>query len=225
MVIITGASSGVGQFLLEFYEKKGTVSGTYNSAKNTNPSLYKVDIKDFKQVEGWKNSLNLDKNELITLINCAGISYNSFAHKADVDAWRNVIDTNLVGTFNVIRSFLPHMREASFGRIINMSSIVAQKGVMGTSSYAASKAALWGMAKAISIENAAKGITINNINLGYCDIGMGLTQINEKQREDLTSRIPSQRFGLPQEILNTVEYLISTEYINGTSIDLNGGLF
>lgn len=225
MVVITGASSGIGQFLFEHFEKNFPVSGTYNLANSATAKLSKVDIKDFKQVETWREALKLDKKDKVTLINCAGISYNSFAHKADVDVWQNVINTNLIGTFNVIRSFLPHMREASFGRIINMSSVVAQKGVMGTSSYAASKAALWGMTKAISIENANKGININNINLGYCDIGMGLTQITDSQRVDLISKIPAQRFGSAGEILKTIEYLMATEYINGTSIDLNGGLF
>jgi NAD(P)-dependent dehydrogenase (short-subunit alcohol dehydrogenase family) len=225
MFIITGASSGVGKFLLDHFGTSNSVYGTFNSTPNSDGRLTKVDVKNFKQVEAWRAGLDIAKDQKITLINCAGVSYNSFAHKADVDAWHNVINTNLIGTFNVIRSFLPQMREASYGRIINIGSVVAQKGVMGTSAYAASKAALWGLAKSIAIENANKGITINNINLGYSDIGMGLTQISDAQRTDLMSKIPAQRFGSATEIAQTIEYFISTEYVNGTSIDLNGGLF
>jgi NAD(P)-dependent dehydrogenase (short-subunit alcohol dehydrogenase family) len=225
MVIITGASSGIGQFLLGHFEKSQQVYGTYNSSNNPDSRLSKVDVRNYEEVDSWRTSLDLDKSSQIILINCAGISYSSFAHKADITSWQNVINTNLIGTFNVIRSFLPVMREAEFGRIINLGSIVAQSGVPGTSSYAASKAALWGLAKSLAVENAAKHVTINNINLGYCDIGMGLTQISEKQRVDLMSRIPARRFGSAEEITKTIEYFITTEYVNGTSVDLNGALF
>ncbi len=225
MLIVTGASSGVGKYIVNHFGQSQTIYGTYNLTPVTDSRLSKVDIKNFKQVEAWRESLNITKDQKITLINCAGISYNSFAHKADVEAWQNVINTNLIGTFNVIRSFLPYMRETSYGRIINIGSVVAQKGVYGTSAYAASKSALWGLAKAIAVENASKGITINNINLGYSDIGMGLKEISEAQRADLITKIPAQRFGSAEEIVKTIEYLIATEYVNGTSIDLNGGLF
>ena len=225
MVVITGASSGIGHFLLSHFEKQGKVCGTFNTASNSDPRLTRVDVRNYEEVEAWRSTLPLDKSNKVTLINCAGVSYNSFAHKADISSWQNVINTNLIGTFNVIRSFLPLMREACYGRIINLGSVVAQKGVMGTSAYASSKSALWGLAKSLAVENAGKGITVNNINLGYSDIGMGLTQISEPQRADLITKIPAQRFGSADEIAKTIEYFVATEYANGTSIDLNGGLF
>lgn len=225
MFIITGASSGVGEFLFKHFEISGQVFGTYNSASNSDSRLSKVDVRNYDEVEAWKSSLPLDETTRLVLINCAGVSYSSFAHKSDILAWQNVINTNLIGTFNVIRSFLPTMREAGFGRIINLGSIVAQSGVPGTSAYAASKSALWGLAKSLAVENAAKHVTINNINLGYCDIGMGITQISGPQRVDLLTKIPSRRFGSADEIARTVEYFIATEYVNGTSVDLNGALF
>jgi acetoacetyl-CoA reductase/3-oxoacyl-[acyl-carrier protein] reductase len=116
------------------------------------------------------------------------------------------------------------MYKKGFGRIINFSSIVAQRGVIGTSAYAASKSALWGMAKAIAAENAQKGITINNINLGYMNAGMTLNEVPENLREEIIQQNPSQKLGDLEDIFKTVKYLIETEYINGTSIDLNGGL-
>ena len=116
------------------------------------------------------------------------------------------------------------MRKANYGRIINLSSIVAQKGIPGTSAYAASKSGLWGMTKALSAENAEKNITINSINLGYFDIGM-IDQVPTKNLEDLVDNIPVKRLGKPKNIIKTVDYIIENTDLCGTSIDVNGGLF
>ena len=223
MLLITGAGSGIGKFLVDHFGKLGPLAGTYRSSKIDDPRLSRVDIQNFAEVEKWRSSFSPDTLQKLVLINCAGINYNSFGHKADVNEWRKVIDTNLIGTFNVIRAFLPAMREQGYGRIINFGSVVSQKGVMGTSAYAASKSALHGLAKALAAENAAKGITVNTINLGYCDIGMGISQISPPQKAELVTRIPAGRFGTADEILSTVTFLINTEYCNGTDIDLSGG--
>ena len=227
MVIITGASRGIGKFLFEkFVELGENVYGTYNS---TNPEtdkmefFTKVDISNYSEVSNWIETIK-GKISKLTLINCAGNNYNSFAHKADVDNWSQVIDVNLTGTFNVIRAVLPIMREVGYGRIINFSSIVAQMGIPGTSAYAASKAGLWGLSKSIAVENAAKGITINNLNLGYFDIGM-IKEVPEKFQEIIKEKIPTRNFGNPENIFNAVKFLMETDYINGTSIDINAGLF
>jgi len=158
------------------------------------------------------------------LINCAGVNNNAMAHKAAVEDWQSVINVNLLGTYNVIRSFLPYMREVGHGRIVNFSSVVAEKGVPGTSAYAASKSGMWGLSRAIAAENGAKNININSINLGYSDIGMGIDEINEDLKQIITKNIPARRFCQPEEILDTVEFLRKVAYINGTSISLSGGL-
>lgn len=222
MIIVTGAAKGIGKFLFEHFEKTQPVLGTFRSSDSTDARLAKVDVRNFEAVEAWKGGLDLESLKDMVLINCAGVSYNAFAHKADVNAWRDVIETNLIGTFNVTRAFLPLMRERGYGRIINIGSVVAQRAVPGTSAYAASKSALWGLSKALAAENASKGITVNNINLGYSDIGMGLTQISAPQKQDLLTKIPAGRFAEPNEILSTIEFLINNGYVNGTSIDLNG---
>ena len=227
MLIITGASRGIGKFLFEkFVELDETVYGTYNSTYPETDKLEfftKVDISNYSDVSDWIENIK-SKITKLTLINCAGNNYNSFAHKADVDNWSKVINVNLIGTFNVIRAVLPIMREQGYGRIINFSSIVAQMGIPGTSAYAASKAGLWGLTKSIAVENAKKGITINNLNLGYFDIGM-IKEVPEKFQEIIKEKIPTGNFGNPENIFNAVKFLIETDYINGTSIDINGGLF
>jgi NAD(P)-dependent dehydrogenase (short-subunit alcohol dehydrogenase family) len=116
------------------------------------------------------------------------------------------------------------MREQGYGRIINFSSIVAETGIPGTSAYAASKAGLWGMARSIAVENASKGITINNLNLGYFDIGM-INEVSEEYQQIVKKKIPTGKFGDPGNIFNAVKFLIESDYINGTSIDINGGIY
>jgi NAD(P)-dependent dehydrogenase (short-subunit alcohol dehydrogenase family) len=225
MILITGASSGIGKYLFEiFYAEKVPVSGTFNSTIPEQDKHYrKVDITNYEDVASWIESIG-DQLTDITVINCAGVNYNAFAHKSDIKVWHEVININLIGTFNVIRAILPIMREQKFGRIINLSSIVGQMGAPGASAYAASKAALWGLSKSIALENASKGVTINNLNLGYFDIGI-IREVPEKYREVIKKKIPTGEFGTPEQIYKTVKYLIETSYINGSSIDVNGGAY
>ena len=226
-ILITGASRGIGLYLLKKFKEEdhivfGTFFGTLPEADLTK-YFTKVDVGNTEEVQQWVEK-NVTENDEIVLVNCAGINYNSIARRADMDDWINVININLGGTFRAIRSVLPFMYKKGFGRIINFSSIVAQRGVIGTSAYAASKSALWGMAKAIAAENAQKGITINNINLGYMNAGMTLNEVPENLREEIIKQNPSKKLGDLEDVYKTVKYLIDTEYINGTSIDLNGGL-
>tara|TARA_B110000037_G_C17097704_1_gene496686 strand:+ start:1065 stop:1748 length:684 start_codon:yes stop_codon:yes gene_type:complete len=227
MILITGASKGVGKYLLEEYLKgKEKVYGTYNSTLpkeiTENKNYTRVNVTSNQEIEEWIKSIDLD--EQITLINCAGISYNAFAHKSDPERWKKVIEVNLVGSYNVIRQLLPHMRDVNFGRIINFSSVAAQKGTPGVSAYSASKSALWGMTKSIAVENASKGITINNINLGYSELGM-IEQVPEKYKEAIISQIPNGEFCKKEDVFKCVEFLRENSYTNGSSVDLNGGIF
>ncbi|MDY0016219.1 MAG: SDR family NAD(P)-dependent oxidoreductase [Candidatus Delongbacteria bacterium] len=227
MVIITGASGGIGNYLLKYFMTiRKDVVGLYN---NTKPDpiqgerYIKVDISNHEDIIDFISSVGNELSDLI-LINCAGINYNSFAHKADMKKWSDVIKVNLNGTFNIIHALLPYMRKNNYGRIINLSSVVPQIGVQGTSAYSASKAGLWGLTKSISIENSSLGITINDINLGYFDIGI-IKEVPMANQDELIKKIPIHKLGDPADIVRTVQYIIDTEYLNGTSINLNGGLY
>ena len=225
-VLITGASRGIGLFLMQKMISQGHEAyGTYNATEpleELKPFFKKVDIANPAKVTEWITSTVKPADELV-LINCAGINYNSFAHKSDIDKWKRVIDVNLTGSFTVINAVLPLMREKGFGRIINFSSVVAQKGIPGTSAYAASKSALWGMAKSIAVENVSKGITINNLNLGYFDIGM-ISDVPQEMLDVIKKTIPKKELGAPENIFEAVQFLIKADYITGSSIDINGGL-
>ena len=227
MILITGASRGIGRFLLEqFINQNEFVIGTYNLTKpqsEFSEQYYQLDVSNYEAVEQLISKIK-SSLENITLINCAGISYNAFAHKSDPDQWKRVIEVNLFGSYNFIRLLLPLMREQKYGRIINFSSVAAQKGTPGISAYAASKSALWGMTKSLAVENGSLNITINNINLGYVEVGMGVEQVPLSYQKILLQQIPSASFCKPEDIFSTIQYLRNTPYINGASIDLNGAL-
>lgn len=226
-VYITGASKGIGLYLLEALRSDGfDVCGTYLTSfppTHLNSLYTQVDISNSEQISMWfkKESKGGQK---IVLINNAGINYNAFAHKSDISNWAKVIDVNVSGTFRVIQAFLPHMRGVNFGRIINISSIASKMGVIGTSAYASSKSALVGLSKSIAIENAAKGVTINNLDLGYFEIGM-INDIPAEPLKKILEAIPSHKLGDPSNIAKAVKFLIESEYVNGSQIDINGGLY
>jgi NAD(P)-dependent dehydrogenase (short-subunit alcohol dehydrogenase family) len=226
MYLITGASRGIGQLLFDNLSSRGEIcQGTYNSSSVTDHNNFsQVDVRSFDAVSKWVSGVVDESNsDNLVLINCAGITYNAFGHKSDIDQWRNVIDVNLIGSFNLIRAVLPYMRAANYGRIINFSSVVAQKGVPGTSAYAASKSGLWGMTKALSVENAGKNITINNINLGYFDIGI-IDEVPTNNIKNLVETIPVRRLGKPSNIVRTVDYIVDNADLCGVSLDVSGGL-
>jgi len=116
------------------------------------------------------------------------------------------------------------MRKQGYGRIINFSSVIVSLPTPGVSAYAASKAGLLGLTKSLAAENAPKGITVNAINLGYVNIGMGINDVPQEYQVKMKNQIPAGRFCEPEEVYNTVKYLINTEYVNGTAIDINGAL-
>ncbi len=226
MIIITGVTGGIGKYLFNAFKNSGeNVLGTYHQNIPTEKGFencHALDITNAHQIEEF---IKHHKKSFIntTLINCAGITHSAFAHKSRIEDWNHVINVNLNGTYYMIRGVLPTMREQNFGRIINLSSIVAQTGVMGTSAYAASKAGINGMIKSIALENAQKGITINNINLGYFNVGM-IETVTSDMQEKIKSKIAYHEFGEPQNIFNTIQYIRDTPYLTGSCIDLNGGL-
>lgn len=225
-ILITGANRGIGKYLYDYFKSQEFyVYGTYHTTKPEieDSNLLKVDVSSKEQVDKWIQNLDLPDKKLI-LINAAGILKQGFAHKINLVDWDDVINVNLRGTMNVIRSVLPIMRSENYGRIINFSSVVATKGIAGTSAYAASKSGLLGLTKAIAVENAIKGITINSISLGYFDIGM-VNVLSNELLNGIIQNIPMKRLGNKKDILLAVNFLIGCEYITGSTIDINGGLY
>lgn len=227
MIVITGASRGIGEFLIENFRNQGEIClGIRKSVPAEAKSRIDIDVVDIsnpKAVDKWV-SIHKEHLSRIVLVNCAGINYTAFAHKADIDEWKRVIDVNLFGSFNMARALLPIMRFERWGRIINFSSVVAQMGVLGSSAYAASKSALWGLTKSLASENGAMGITVNALNLGYFKIGM-IEEVSSQVQDEVLAKIPCKKFGDPTNIANAIRFLAASDYVNGALIDINGGLF
>ena len=226
-ILIAGASGGIGKYLAEQFSEKGfEVFGTYNShppKQNLKYKMDKVDVTKEPEIEEWINNVANCSDEL-SFIYCVGLNYNCITHKAETDKWLEVINTNLIGAQLSLKHILPLMRNKRYGRIILFSSVVPQIGVPGTSAYSSSKAGLWGLTKTVAIENATYGITINTVNLGYFDIGM-IKDVPTELLNKIINTIPMEKLGDPINILQTVEYLIATDYITGSQINLNGGLY
>ena len=226
-ILIAGASGGIGKYLAEQFSEKGfEVFGTYNShppKQNLKYKMDKVDVTKEPEIEEWINNVANCSDEL-SFIYCVGLNYNCITHKAETDKWLEVINTNLIGAQLSLKHILPLMRNKRYGRIILFSSVVPQIGVPGTSAYSSSKAGLWGLTKTVAIENATYGITINTVNLGYFDIGM-IKDVPTEFLNKIINSIPMGKLGDPVNILKTVEYLISADYISRNQINLNGGLY
>lgn len=235
-VLIIGASGGLGIHIAKFYNEQG-----FNLALhyNDNVSSLKENFKVNKQIhffqadilseEAIKNMITKVHSKLggvDILINAAGISTSSVTWKTEISDWDKTIGINLTGPFLCIKHVLPIMRESNYGRIINISSVVAQSGVIGTAAYAASKAGLIGMVKTIAKEVSNKNITINNIALGYFNAGM-INQVPEELQVAIKESIPKKAFGEMKELTNCISYLTSenSEYLTGQTINLNGGMY
>jgi acetoacetyl-CoA reductase/3-oxoacyl-[acyl-carrier protein] reductase len=228
MYLITGASRGIGQLLFDNLSSRGEIcQGTYNSSSVTDHNNFsQVDVRSFDAVSMWVSGVvDQSNSDNLVLINCAGISYSAFGHKSDIDKWKNVIDVNLIGSFNLIRAVLPYMRAANYGRIINFSSVVAQKGVPGTSAYAASKSGLIGLTKSIAAEVAGRGITCNLIAPGFISTPM-TDKLTDDQKNNIIKNIPVDRLGKPEDISSACLYLASEEssFVTGTTLHVNGGM-
>lgn len=224
MIIITGASRGIGKQLFDKFSKMEDVVGT---SLNGHEGLYQVDISDKAEVDDFFNNICTEhKGKMLnlTLINCAGITDSERMINSKREDWDRVVEVNLLGTANVIHSALAFMIPQRFGRIINMGSVVAQSGMIGTTAYAASKAGLWGLSKSLSKEVGKYNITVNTMNLGYTDMGM-IEQVPEKVRERLNGATATGRLGNIDDVLESVQYLRRCSFITGTELNLNGGIF
>jgi len=182
----------------------------------------KVNLEDANSIDEYFNT-NKDIDVLVLFSN---YNYNSFIHKYNESNHNEIlkqININIIGITQSISRALNSMRESGFGRIIIASSVTVEKNVMGTGIYAASKAYMENLVKTISIENASKGITANCIQLGYMDGGLTYT-LPQEFIENMIKNVPVKRLGKPEEIAETIKYLINTEFINGSTIKLTGGL-
>ena len=186
--------------------------------------VYKFDVGDFDACGEAIAKIKAEVGPVEVLVNNAGITRDGTMHKMTVNQWRDVIRTNLGSCFNMCRHVIEDMREANFGRIVNIGSINGQAGPYGQVNYAAAKSGIHGFTKALAQEGAAKGITVNAIAPGY--IGTEMVQaVPEKVLEKIVQRIPVGRLGEADEIARGVEFLVADDagFITGSTLSINGG--
>ena len=224
--LITGTSKGIGNKLCKYFIEQ---NHKVISISRSDINFSHINLKHVKQDITNSNCKSIIskfiKDEKID--NCiinAGVNQNSFFHKMTFDDWFNTINTNLISIYNVLNPVLNNMRDNNRGNIIFISSVLGKTGVIGGSNYSSSKAAIYGLTKSLSLENAQKNILINSISPGYINEGMGKA-FNDEYKKKIIENIPLKKFGESDEIINIVEYLTEKNtYMTGTNIDINGGI-
>ena len=232
-ILLNGATGGLGGIIARFLAHEGhrlILTGRNELAENL-PTGEKItfvpcDVCVESDIVRLVKETESKFGKIDVLINAAGVSGSGMSWKLSASSWNEALSVNLTSPFLFIREVLPGMRSRNFGRIINLSSVVAFKGVPGTAAYAASKAGLDGLTRAVAAENAQKGITVNNLALGYFDAGM-LYDIPEDIREQIKQSIPMNEFGNPDNITSLIRWIISDEsnYFTGQTVQINGGLY
>ena len=233
--LVTGASGGIGASIALALHKQGAkvcITGTnlkkLNQINQDSSMAFSQVLCDLSNREDLKKiipSVEDKLGKIDILINNAGITRDQLMMRMQDDIWDAVIQTNLNSSFYLSKSVIKGMMKRKFGRIIQISSVVAFTGNPGQSNYVASKAALVGMTKSLALEVASRNITVNCIAPGFIRTPM-TSVLNEDQQEKLMQKIPMQRFGSPADIAAASVYLSSDEasYITGTTIHVNGGL-
>jgi 3-oxoacyl-[acyl-carrier protein] reductase len=181
-----------------------------------------ADVGDPQAVAAAFETVQERFGPVLVLVNNAGIREDGLAIRMSDEAWDSVLTTNLSGAFHCTRSALPSMMAARWGRIVNVSSVVAERGNSGQANYAASKAGMLGLTRTIAREMARRGITCNAVTPGLIETDMTTEGVSEQ----LLSAVPAGRFGQPHEVAATVAFLCSPEaaYVNGATISVDGAL-
>ena len=236
VALVTGGTRGIGAAISVGLKEAGySVAANYggndeaaNKFKDeTGISVYKFDVGDFEACKAGIAQVEGDLGPIEVLVNNAGITRDGMFHRMSPENWRAVITTNLDSLFNLTRNVIEGMRERSFGRIINISSVNGQKGQMGQSNYSAAKAGLIGFTKALAQENAFKGITVNAVAPGYIGTEMVRAVPEDVLNSKIIPQIPVGRLGEPEEIARCVVFLASEEagFITGSTLSANGGQY
>ncbi|ARO14259.1 3-oxoacyl-(acyl-carrier-protein) reductase [Ketogulonicigenium robustum] len=233
--LITGASGGIGAAIARTLHGAGAtvaLSGTREAplqalAEELGERAFVVpcNLSDMEAVEALPKAAAAAMGSVDILVNNAGITRDNLFMRMSDSEWDDVIAVNLTSTMRLSRGVIRGMMKARWGRIVNISSIVGATGNPGQANYAASKAGMVGMSKAIALEVASRGITVNCIAPGFIATAM-TDALNEGQQTAILGQVPAGRMGNPDEIAAAVLYLASNEaaYVTGTTLHVNGGM-
>ena len=235
VALVTGGTRGIGRAIVERLKADGMqVAAGYSGndaaaeacAKELGVMVVKGNVGNFADCRHAVDMVEAQLGPIEVLVNNAGITRDGVFHRMSSEQWSEVIRVNMDSLFNMTRQVIEGMREREWGRIINISSINGQKGQIGQTNYSAAKAGLIGFTKALALENARKGITVNCIAPGYIDTEM-VQAVPEKVLEGIIAGIPVGRLGRGEEIADMVAFLAGEHagYVTGSTLSLNGGQY
>jgi len=236
VAVVSGGTRGIGAAISKALKEAG-YSVAANYAGNDEAAaafkaeagipVYKWDVSKYESCTEGLGQIAKDLGPIDILINNAGITRDTMLHKMKPEQWYDVINTNLNSLFNMTRPVIEGMRERGFGRIVNISSLNGQKGQIGQTNYAASKAGDIGFTKALAQESAGKGITVNAVCPGYIATEMVMAVPKDVIEKKVLPLIPMARLGQPEEVARCVVFLVSeaSSFITGASINVNGGQY
>jgi acetoacetyl-CoA reductase len=235
VAIVTGGVAGIGAATCRALQKAGyqvaatfvaDVTAARRLREETGIPIFQWNVADFEACQSGVAEIVRTLGPVDVLINNAGITRDASLHKMSCEQWRAVIDVNLGGCFNMCRALIGPMRERSYGRIVNVSSVNGLAGQFGQTNYAATKAGIIGFTKALALEGAAHGITVNAIAPGYTDTAM-VAAVRPDIRERIIAAVPVGRLGKPEEIAAAIVYLVSdaAAFITGETLSINGGQY
>ena len=234
-IIITGATGGIGNSLVEKFDSLGCqiiATGTNEEKLNNLKKKYpKIIIERFKldehdKIENFIETAHEKLSGIDILVNNAGITLDNLSIRLTEENWKKVLDINLTSTFLMCKFTIKKMLKNKYGKIINITSIVGHTGNLGQANYAASKAGIIAFSKSLAIEYAKKNINVNCVSPGFIKTDM-TDQINEEFKKILINKIPSGNLGRGEDVSNCVAFLASdmANYINGETIHVNGGMY
>lgn len=235
VALVTGGTRGIGRAISVTLKSAGyTVAANYvgndeaarGFIRETGIPVFKFDVADFSSCETGAKRIEQEMGPIEILVNNAGITRDAMLHKMTPAQWQEVIATDLTSCFNMCRVVIGTMRERGFGRIVNISSINGQKGQLGQTNYAAAKAGILGFTKALALESASKGITVNAVAPGYTETDM-VAAVPKEVLAKIVSQIPVGRLGQADDIARVVRFLASDEaaFITGSTLTANGGQY
>jgi NAD(P)-dependent dehydrogenase (short-subunit alcohol dehydrogenase family) len=211
--IVTGGTRGIGAAIAERLEGAGWDVARLGRAD--------ADIADREAVIAAFDRVRAERGPILVLVNNAGIRADGLAISMGAEDWTSVVDTNLTGAFHCTKAALPDMLRARFGRIVNVSSVVAERANPGQANYVAAKAGLLGLTRTVAREMARKGVTCNAVTPGVI-----ATDMTADLDGDLAGTVPAGRVGRPEEVAAAVSFLVSDEaaYVNGATLSVDGAL-